>query len=75
MTFTVSEDQNSAVLTRDDGSVVRLAACKSDCNLSCRDCALCRFDGLCIPAEELGKWPRCGTSRKDGRFIIWKEVT
>ena len=74
MTFTASEDQTTAILTRDDGSVMRLAATYGVHTRSCAGCALCRFDGTCIPAEELLIPPLCGNSRKDRRYIVWEEV-
>ena len=72
MTFTISEDQNSAVLILDDGSVMRLAAAAH--TRSCAECALRRYDGCCIPAEEPRKWPLCRVYRKDRRHIVWEEV-
>ena len=65
MTFTVSEDQMTAVLT-DGALTLRLLAKTS---ISCGNCALRNFCG------GLGRSTCCSArSRRNRRFIIWEEV-
>ena len=90
MTFTVSEDQMTAVLTRDDRTRVRLTAVpfphgrgtryivRGGFRISerCSLCALC-CTGLHETACSLpdGVSQRCYGSRKDGLPHHWEETT